>query len=154
MTQRRPLVVAYGNRLRGDDAVGWVVADALRDDVRMESVDVVAVHQLTPDLAVEVADASHVVFVDAQLDPALAPGVVTVSTVSPDANAGSMTHHVGAGTILSLAEALYGAVPPAVAVSVTIASVEPGSDLGAAVNASVEQLVETVVRLCKETADA
>ncbi len=51
MTGRRPLVIAYGNRLRGDDAVGWVVADALRDDVRMESVDVVAVHQLTPDLA-------------------------------------------------------------------------------------------------------
>jgi len=154
MTQRRPLVIAYGNRLRGDDAVGWVVADALRDDARMESVDVVAVHQLTPDLASEVTDASHVVFVDAQLDPALAPGVVTVGTVLPEASAGSMTHHVGAGTILSLAEALYGAHPPAVAVSVTIQSVEPGSDLGTAVMASVAQLVETVVRLCAETADA
>jgi hypothetical protein len=65
-----------------------------------------------------------------------------------------MTHHVGAGTILSLAEALYGAHPPAVAVSVTIQSVEPGSDLGTAVMASVAQLVETVVRLCAETADA
>jgi hydrogenase maturation protease len=154
MSIRRPLVIAYGNRLRGDDAVGWVVADALRDDVRMDSVDVVAVHQLTPDLASEVTGASHVVFVDAKLDPGLAPGVVTVDTVIPELGAGSMTHHVGAGTILALAAALYGAHPAAVAVSVTIESVEPGSDLCAAVGASVARLVDTVVRLCSETADA
>jgi len=154
MTLRRPLVIAFGNRLRGDDAVGWVVADALRDDVRMDPVDVLAVHQLTPDLASEVTNASQVIFVDARLDPALAPGVVTVGVVVPDAVAGSMTHHVDAGTILSLAEALYGVRPPAVAVSVTIQSVEPGADLCAAVSASVAQLVETVVRLCAVTADA
>lgn len=154
MTARRPLVIAYGNRLRGDDAVGWVVADALRNDVRMDPVDVVAVHQLTPDLASEVTVASQVVFVDARLDPAVAPGVVTVGVVLPESDAGSLTHHVGAGTILSLAEALYGAHPPAVAVSVAIESVEPGADLCAAVGASVSHLVETVVRLCAETPDA
>jgi len=151
---RRPLVIAYGNRLRGDDAVGWVVADALRDDRRMDSVDVLAVHQLTPDLAHEMTTASRVVFVDARLDPTVAPGVVAVDVVLPELAAGSMTHNVGAGTILSLADALFGVHPPAVAVSVTIESVEPGSDLCTAVSASVTRLVETVVRLCQETADA
>jgi hydrogenase maturation protease len=150
----RPLVIAYGNRLRGDDAVGWVVADALRDDPRMDSADVVAVHQLTPDLAAEVTRASRVVFVDAQLDPALQPGVVTVDAVRRDLDAGSMTHHVEAGTILSLAEALYDASPPAIAVSVVIASLGPGADLGTAVGASVSQLVETVVGLCQDPTDA
>lgn len=150
MSDRRPLVIAYGNRLRGDDAVGWVVADALRDDPRMDMVDVVAVHQLTPDLAAEVTSASRVVFVDARLDPGLQPGVVTIDAVRRDLEASSMTHHVEAGTILSLAEALYDAAPPAIAVSVVIASVEPGADLGAAVGASVSRLVETVVDLCCE----
>ena len=154
MTDRRPLVVAYGNRLRGDDAVGWVVADALRDDARMESVDVLAVHQLTPDLANEMTSASRVVFVDARLDPALPPGVIAVDPVVPDFDAGSMTHSVGAGTLLSLAQALYGVHPPAVAVTVAIKSVEPGAELSGAVGASVSQLVETVVRLCTGTSDA
>lgn len=154
MNIRRPLVIAYGNRLRGDDAVGWVVADALRDDVRMESVDVLAVHQLTPDLANEMTTASRVVFVDARLDPAFAPGVVAVDTILPALDPGAMTHNIGAGTILSLAEALYGVHPPAVAVTVAIESVEPGADLSSAVSASVSQLVETVIRLCAETADA
>ena len=140
------------------------------DDDR-DRVDVVAVHQLTPDLAAEVTSASRVVFVDAQLDPALQPGVVTVDAVRRDLDAGAMTHHVEAGTILSLAEALYDASPPAIAVSVVIAEgtsdelkdrlggerleirLEPGADLGAAVGASVSQLVETVVGLCAETAD-
>ncbi|HZV26360.1 MAG TPA: hydrogenase maturation protease [Acidothermaceae bacterium] len=154
MTGHRPLVIAYGNRLRGDDAVGWVVADALRDDVRMESVDVLAVHQLTPDLANEMTSASRVVFVDARLDSGLAPGVVAVDTVLSEFDAGSMTHNVGAGTIMSLADALYGAHPPALAVTVAIKSVEPGADLSSAVSASVSELVETVIRLCAETSDA
>jgi len=150
VNDRRPLGIAYGNRLRGDDAGGWVVADALRDDPRMDMVDVVAVHQLTPDLAAEVTSASRVVFVDARLDLELEPGVVTVEAVPRDLDTRSMTHHVEAGTILSLAEALYDASPPAMAVSVVIASVEPGADLGAAVGASVTHLVETVVDLCRE----
>ena len=154
MTGHRPLVIAYGNRLRGDDAVGWVVADALRDDVRMESVDVLAVHQLTPDLANEMTSASRVVFVDARLDSGLAPGVVAVDTVLSEFDAGSMTHNVGAGTIMSLADALYGVHPPALAVTVAIKSVEPGADLSSAVSASVSELVETVIRLCAETSDA
>lgn len=155
MTERRPLVIAYGNRLRADDAVGWVVADALRDDARMDEVDVLAVHQLTPDLANEMASASRVVFIDARLDPAFTPGMVVVDPVMPELGAGPMTHHVGAGTILSLAEALYGIhAPPAVAVTVAIKSVEPGADLSVVVRASVSQLVETVVRLCAETSDA
>jgi hydrogenase maturation protease len=154
VTHRRPLVIAYGNRLRGDDAVGWVVADALRDDVRMDLVDVVAVHQLTPDLANEVTNASRVVFVDARLDPTSVPGVVAIDAVLPALDAGSMTHDVGAGTILSLAQALYGVHPPAVAVSVAIESVQPGADLSAAVGASVSELVDTVVRLCTEKSTA
>lgn len=154
MMARRPLVIAYGNRLRGDDAVGWVVADALRDDVRMDSVDVLAVHQLTPELANEVTSASRIVFVDALLDPALEPGVVTIESVKRDVQPASLTHHVEAGTILQLAEALFHVSPPAVVVSVAIASVEPGADLGTAVGASVSKLVETVVGLCLEPTGA
>src|SRR2546423_15711798 len=107
----RPLVIAYGNRLRGDDAVGWVVADSLTDDFRMDGADVIAVHQLTPELAEEVTRASRVVFVDARIDVTEPPGVVVIKDVVPNPESGPMTHHVGAGAIPSLADTLYGSVP-------------------------------------------
>ena len=53
----RPLVVGYGNPLRCDDAIGWRAALALADDPRLAGVDVLARHQLTPELAVDVAAA-------------------------------------------------------------------------------------------------
>jgi hydrogenase maturation protease len=144
----RPLVIGYGNRLRGDDAVGWVVADSLANDPRMNDVDVVAVHQLTPDLADEVAGASRVVFIDALLDPDVRPGIVAVAALEPDPDPEPMTHHVGAGTILSLAGALYGYAPPAFSVTVAIESTEPGAVLGEAVQGSLSTLLDTVVELC------
>jgi hydrogenase maturation protease len=150
----RPLVIAYGNRLRGDDAVGWVVADSLANDIRMQGVDVVALHQLSPELADDVARASRVVFVDARIDPATAPGAVGVAQLKPDSAASSMTHHVDAGTVLALAKGLYGQTTPAYAVTVTIESAEAGAPLGLAVNASVSALVEAVAALCLEAADA
>ena len=150
----RPLVIAYGNRLRGDDAVGWVVADALANDIRMQDVDVVAFQQLSPELADDVGRASRVVFVDARLDPAMTPGAVVVAALEPESKAGPMTHHVDAGTVLALAKTLYAQTPPAFAVSVAIESAEPGAPLGVAVNASVSALVEAVAELCLEAADA
>jgi hydrogenase maturation protease len=150
----QPLVIAYGNRLRGDDAVGWVVADALANDIRMQDVEVVALHQLTPELADDVSHASRVVFVDAKVDPTIAPGVVTVAALEPEPKAAAMTHHVDAGALLALAKTLYGQTPPAFAVSVAIESTEPGAPLGLAVNASVSALVEAVAELCLEAADA
>jgi hydrogenase maturation protease len=144
----RPLVIGYGNRLRGDDGVGWLVADALADDPRMRGVDVLAVHQLTPDLVEEVAHASRVVFVDALLDTVARPGLVAVARLEPDPDARALAHHLGPGVILSLADAVYGCAPAAFLVTVTIASAEPGTRLGAAAAGSVSGLIETVVELC------
>jgi Ni,Fe-hydrogenase maturation factor len=47
------LVIGYGNELRGDDAIGQWVARA------------VAAHQLTPELAEDLAHTDYAVFVDA-----------------------------------------------------------------------------------------
>jgi hydrogenase maturation protease len=59
------LVVGYGNSLRGDDGVGWHAAGRLAADPRLAGARVLARHQLTPELAVDVAQASLVVLVDA-----------------------------------------------------------------------------------------
>jgi hydrogenase maturation protease len=44
------LLIGYGNPLRGDDGLGWQVADQVARDAD-KSIKVVATHQLTPELA-------------------------------------------------------------------------------------------------------
>src|SRR5688500_920322 len=64
-TRPSPLVIGYGNPLRGDDGFGWQIAQQLAGLLIDESVTVLAVQQLTPELAEAVGRASLVMFVDA-----------------------------------------------------------------------------------------
>src|SRR5437879_921160 len=61
------LVVGYGNSLRRDDAVGLHVADAVWQ-LGLPGVRVISVQQLTPELAVALAEAPRAIFVDASAD--------------------------------------------------------------------------------------
>ena len=73
------LVVGYGNPLRGDDGVGWRVAERLAADQRLDGAAVLQRHQLTPELALDISAVSLVVFIDASRD--LPPGSVDVGRV-------------------------------------------------------------------------
>jgi hydrogenase maturation protease len=146
----RPLVIGYGNTLRRDDAVGVRVAELLAADGRVVGVDVLAVHQLTPELAIDVGGASFVVFVDA--DPSVAPGAMEVRRLSLDAGPaagattepGASSHHVGILELLGLARELTGRAPEAVAVAVGVADLELGEGLTPAVEAALPGIVERV----------
>lgn len=97
-----PLVVlAIGNTLRGDDGVAAHVADLLG---ACAGVDVRRVHQLTPELAEEVARARAVIFVDA--DPHVA--AARVERLTPAPRSATLTHSVTPGELVMLAERLYG----------------------------------------------
>ena len=75
MTERA-LVIGFGNTLRSDDGVGRYAAERLATDGRLTGATVIAVHQLAPELAIEVARADLLVLVDAGRGPA--PGTFTV----------------------------------------------------------------------------
>ena len=60
------LVIGYGNALRGDDAVGLRAAERLAADGRLPGARIDACHQLTPELAADIAAARLVVLVDAR----------------------------------------------------------------------------------------
>jgi hydrogenase maturation protease len=59
----RVLIVGYGNPLRGDDGLGWHAAEALR--AALPEAEILAVHQLTPELAEDASRAELVIFLDA-----------------------------------------------------------------------------------------
>jgi hydrogenase maturation protease len=141
----RPLVIGYGNPLRGDDAVGWRVAEAVREDPRAGGADVLLRHQLTPELAADLAAASTVVLVDAsEADP---PGEVRVQRVDDVPGAAAWSHHVDPGSLLALARALYGAAPPLHVVAIGIASTETRDELTEPVAAAVPWAVAAVLEL-------
>ena len=75
------LVIGYGNSLRTDDGVGPRVAELVAADPRLAGAVVVACHQLTPELALDMSAARLIVLVDATTE--VAPGVVVVRRVDP-----------------------------------------------------------------------
>jgi hydrogenase maturation protease len=139
------LVIGVGNELRADDGVGRAVVARLADDPRLEGCRLESMHQLTPEIAPDAATASLVVFVDATAE--LAPGEVRVAPAERVRHAPAFSHHVTPGTLMALADSLYGASPEALVVGVGMGSLEPGGPLSPAVESAIPRAAELVVGL-------
>lgn len=154
MSPRPVFIVGYGNSLRGDDAVGQEVAQALWE-LREHSADLAAAsitwaHQLTPEMAPELAASGFGIFVDAAAGNRPA-GSVTVEVLGggcrgagAPAVATGCWQDLGPRQLLRLALDLYGNAPPAVLVSVGAGSMEPGVGLSPAVEAALPNAVAAV----------
>ena len=142
-----PLLIGIGNRLRRDDGVGYRIAETLRAEG--SPLQVLAVQQLTPELAEPIAAAAAVLFVDAsvcscerlRLDPlpaADAPG-------GAQASRAPLSHHVSPLKLLQLSQGLYGRWPPAWQLLIPVQDLEVGERLSpVAAGAMAEAL--TLVR--------
>jgi hydrogenase maturation protease len=145
------LVVGFGNALRTDDGVGWAVAERLATDPRLEGATVIARHQLTPELALDVSRAAGVIFIDASHGPPA--GEFTIERLDPSGNGATpSSHHVSPTSIVQLALELYGHAPAVQLVSVGVESVEAGDRLSPVVEAAIPRLVDAVVALTTEAA--
>jgi hydrogenase maturation protease len=93
------LVIGIGNPLRGDDGVGALLAEAVGGR---------SVHQLTHELAEELAALEAVLFIDAWLAPAgAAPQLVEVLPVAAAVD----SHRLEPAQLLALSQVLYGSSP-------------------------------------------
>ena len=108
------LVIGYGNTIRQDDGVGYRLAEFLAQhppSLDFCDLKAIAVHQLTPDLAAEVAQATEVIFVD------MVPTSPTVQlhqlTPQSQMSVGktSLGHLSDPQCILQLSDRLFGASP-------------------------------------------
>ena len=157
---RGVLVIGFGNTLRRDDGAGAVAARRLAADPRLagDEVEVREAYQLLPEMALDIAEAELVVFVDADLRGL--PGSIEVHEIDPataaraDADArgepGASSHHVGGGELVALAATLSGHAPPAMAVGIGVADTELGEGLSPAVEAALPKVVEIVAGLVAE----
>ncbi|MCC6235752.1 MAG: hydrogenase maturation protease [Verrucomicrobiales bacterium] len=155
------LVVGYGNRLRGDDGVGPAVAEAVAA-LRLPGVQVDVRHQLTPEVAVEVAAVDTVVFVDARrIEPQ--ENKMTPESDSarhplwvrclPRRGLGRHTraswtgHRSSPEPLVTLAEELRGWSPESWEVGIPVAEFGWGDHLSPEARREVPVAVETIVNL-------
>lgn len=140
-------VVGIGTGHRGDDVIGLLVADRVRE---LGAIGVTVVPVASPLALLEVFDAyDSVVVVDAVRSGGSA-GAVTVTRVDeaplPNRSAAAGTHGLGVAEAVELARALDRLPTRLVVVGVELADVTTGADLTEAVSRAVDQAAAEVLR--------
>lgn len=140
------LVIGYGNPLRGDDGVGWWVAEATAACL---PVEVLTTHQLTPELSATISKAKQLVFVDAAATGT--PGQVNVLPLSVSDQAAIASafdsHLVLPDQLLGMAARLFGHAPEAYLVTIAGESFALSEELSPPVAAAVPEAVRRIAAL-------
>lgn len=160
----RLLVLGIGNPSRTDDGVGHYVVEQLRchlgrspadtnDDYsgwsEFPTVQTTRVHQLTPEISLDIKDFDVVVFVDASIgcgNGGDLPGDVDLSPVMAEISIAPVSHHWAAGSILALTAHFFGRAPKGYVLSI------PGRDFsfGDALSPRTKEDADRAVRLLAE----
>jgi hydrogenase maturation protease len=125
----KTLVIGYGNSLRGDDGVGLLVAEQV-DTWDLPEVRSLAVHQLTPELVAEIAQAEVVYFVDACVGHSQA----RIEPIEPIEVSSRLDHLWSPSVLLHLSKTLYDADPVAYRILIPATQLEYGASISAITN--------------------
>ena len=141
------LIIGYGNDLRGDDGVGPQVAKAVAD-WHLPAVKALAVQQLLPELAADMAQVEHVIFVDAcgqrgtstlQLAP-----VVTNKKALTHYGALPLNHTCDPLALLTLTQTLYGRHPQAWLLQIPIEHCDLGRSFSTTAQQGAARALRTI----------
>jgi hydrogenase maturation protease len=135
------LLLACGNSIRQDDAIGLRIAEAAEHQMPATQLRIVSAQQFTPEMAAELAETELVIFVDASA--ADEPGAIRVTPVAASAGPPD-THHLDPPALLALAQSLCGHAP-ARAFALTVGASHFG--YGEEISGPLRQAVPRAVRL-------
>lgn len=97
-------LVGLGNDLRGEDAFGFDVVDAIQK-LELEMIHCIKVYALRPELCITLQDAQQIIFVDAcfanENHYALAASCLTQSP-------SKLSHHISIFELIGLLKEIYG----------------------------------------------
>lgn len=124
------LIIGYGNADRQDDGVGWHILKNLAEkigseviddpgspiEIEDETVDLLFILQIFPELAETISHYKRVCFVDAHT--ADIPEAISWIELQPEYERSPLTHHMSPKTLLSISAIIYGSAPEAILVSV------------------------------------
>lgn len=133
------LIIGYGNPLRGDDGLGWKVAEGVATSLGEHAV-ILTVQQLTPELCEPIHETNLVIFVDASCDGV--PGTWRSLPVAPAAaQAPALGHHCDLAGLLAYTQAVYQSCPKALVVSVSAETFDCRDALSPKVEAAIPVIV-------------
>jgi hydrogenase maturation protease len=137
----RVLVICIGNTLRCDDGFAWHVADDL---IRQgdETLHVLKVLQLTPELAETISEAALIIFVDAAAHGE--PGTLTCDPVTSSESDLRYSHDFTPATLIQMAKTIYGKQPKAFLICAAGKVFEHGESLSPEVASAVPAAVAAV----------
>jgi hydrogenase maturation protease len=135
------LIIGFGSPLRGDDVAGRYAARLLNE----QGFRTLDVHQLTPELAEEIASAREVLFLDAHAE--LPPGEISIERLSSKPSAtGPLEHSASPAGLLRLTRRTYGAEPIAWLIGMGGAEFEMSDGLSAAAERAVDRAIAEIIR--------
>lgn len=122
------LIIGYGNTLRSDDGAGYRIAETIAN-WQLEQVKSLPVHQLTPELAADIAQANTVIFVDAIATDSTVSAEVTLEGLLPDSTEQITAHYADPRSLLALTQTLYRVTPIAYRMLIPASNFEFGETL-------------------------
>lgn len=130
------LIIGYGNLLRGDDGAGYRLAEELQRQLPADQARVLALHQLTPELALDLAapEIDRVLFLDArrgQWEPLILTPLTSATAT------GSCGHQLSPQLLLHLAASLYGHAPTGYLLTLPAVDMEFGDQLSPTTEAAL-----------------
>lgn len=136
------LVLGYGNELRRDDGIGpWVAREV--NARGYPGVVGLAVHQLTPERAADLAEVDRAIFVDASV----AGGTVQVVEITPADPISPSAHSGDPARLLGLAKQVYGRCPRAWMITIPAHDMDLGEGLSPEGQAGADEALEEIGRL-------
>ncbi len=141
-------IIGFGNQHRRDDGIGPQVADQLKrrfGDVG--EVNMVSLHQLGPELAEDLREATAVIFIDAAQGPL--PGGFSWSEVRPVSDMHRIAHSLTANALLGLTRLVYNSCPPAWMVSVQGSDFSYGEGLSQTAADGANRATDEIARVIR-----
>ena len=135
------LVIAWGNRSRGDDALGPLFLDALRaalSPTQAQRVELIEEHQLQPELALDLAGRERVLLADAAPD---APVPFEARAVQAQRDASLTSHALSPAALLAVCAELRIPAPPVTLLALHACAFGLGVPLSAAAAAALPAAV-------------
>lgn len=146
MDSRAILVLAWGNRSRGDDALGPMLLQNLRDTLSphaLAQIDLLEDYQLQIEHTLDLLGRQRVLFVDASVACA-APFDVTPVDALPEASL--TTHALSPQALLSVFAQTQGTPPPCTLLAIRGESFELGAPPSAAALAHLQAATRWAVQ--------
>jgi hydrogenase maturation protease len=129
------IVIGYGNDLRSDDGIGQLIANTIKS-WDLPNLKSLAVHQLTPELAANLANVNLAIFVDARIN--LESEDVQIESIVPTESRIIIGHTADALSLLALCQSLYNHCPPAWLVTVPGINFELGDRISPIAEKGIE----------------